>query len=725
MRRNVTLLSIILFLTTSLSAQEATKSDTTKTQKLKEVVVTHQKQLIKNDIDKLTYNVKDDVTAQTKNTLEVLKKVPFVTVDGQDNIKVQGSTNFKVYKNGHPDPAFAGQSLKEILKAMPASTIKRIEVITDPGAKYDAEGTSTILNIVMMSNVRMQGLSGNIQTNVSSYGSVGLGTTLTTQVGKLTTTINYMEYYQAGKQTEREVESSFTYLKTGEKSLEKSHHATSGNIHIGNVSASYELDSLNLLTASASLFGYKVGNTVISNYERWDKNNHLLYQYDESTAIPHYSYFNIGGRLDYQHKTHLDGEVLTLSYMLAATRHRKTNRIELSNLVNAPFNYTACDLHSRERFTEHTFQLDYVRPFGKQHKLESGLKYILRNNNSHTRTDYTGSMPNEDKEFKHNTQVAAAYLSYLFTAGNWSARAGLRYEYSHMKADFPDGSGTGFHTNLHDWVPSASVQYKITDAQTIKFSYSTSINRPGIKYLNPAVVRTPNYVSYGNANLGSSHNQKLQMTYTLIIPKLTWSFTPYYSFTNNAIIGTRYTDGQDIVATYDNVMKKRSLGFSSYTQWQPFKGTSLRLNGAVNYSRISIPSPAIQNRGCWGDIYFDVEQKLPWKLTFDMNLYVQFGRPVYTPYLYGDRWNNYIFNLTRRFLKDKLTLTLYSKMPFTKRQEYNTRTVKGDFIGQDKSWGKPREFGISLSWNFGKLRANVKKVDRSIKNDDLVGGMKQ
>ena len=154
--------------------------------------MTHQKQLIKNDIDKLTYNVKDDVTAQTKNTLEVLKKVPFVTVDGQDNIKVQGSANFKVYKNGHPDPAFAGQSLKEILKAMPASTIKRIEVITDPGAKYDAEGTSTILNIVTMSNVRMQGLSGNIQTNVSSYGSVGLGTTLTTQVGKLTTTINYM-----------------------------------------------------------------------------------------------------------------------------------------------------------------------------------------------------------------------------------------------------------------------------------------------------------------------------------------------------------------------------------------------------------------------------------------------------------------------------------------------------------------------------------------------------
>lgn len=214
------------------------------------------------------------------------------------------------------------------------------------------------------------------------------------------------------------------------------------------------------------------------------------------------------------------------------------------------------------------------------------------------------------------------------------------------------------------------------------------------------------------------------MTYTLITPKLTWSFTPYYTFTNNDITGTRYTAGQDIVATYDNVMKKRSMGFSSYTQWQPFTGTSLSLNGSVNYSRISIPSPSIKNKGCWGDIYFDVEQKLPWKLTFETSLSIEFGRPVYTPYLYEGHWNNYMFYLTRRFLKDKLTLTLYSNMPFLKRQEYITHTVKGDFIGQEKSWGKPREFGISLSWNFGKLRANVKKVARSIQNDDLVGGVK-
>ena len=104
---------LILLLTvclsaTALSAQNTTKTDSTKTKKLEEVVVTQRRQLIKNDIDKLTYDVQHDKTAQTKTTLEILKKIPLVTVDGQENIRVQGSTSFKVYRNGHPDPSLSG-----------------------------------------------------------------------------------------------------------------------------------------------------------------------------------------------------------------------------------------------------------------------------------------------------------------------------------------------------------------------------------------------------------------------------------------------------------------------------------------------------------------------------------------------------------------------------------------------------------------------------------------
>ena len=721
-----TLLSIVVcFTMTTLYAQKTEPADTLKGQTLDEVVVAQRRKLIKNDIDKLTYDVQHDKTAQTKTTLEILKKIPLVTVDGQENIRVQGSTSFKVYKNGHPDPSLSGQNLKDILKAIPASTIKRIEVITDPGAKYDAEGTTAILNIVMMSNTKLQGISGNVNSDVDTHGSVRLGTYLTTKVGKLTTTVNYNYMNQSRKQTENNREEVYDYVKTGEQKHEYGTNSTAGTIHFGNISASYEIDSLNLMTASANFFGYKADANTQNTNERWDKNSLLIYKFDNNMTTPGYSDLNLGGRFDYQHKTHLDGEVLTLSYMLAATRPQTTFRQTYSNMVNFPVSYTSYDQNTRERFTEHTFQIDYVRPFGKHHKIESGTKYILRNNNSTSLMDYQGTTPDMESKFKHKAQVAAAYLSYILTAGKWAARAGLRYEFTRMKASYPDGSNADYHANLNDWVPSASLQYKISDGQTLKFSYNTSINRPGIGYLNPAIISTPTAVSFGNANLGSSRNQKLQLEYMLVTSKLTLQLSPYYSFTNNGIGRILYEQNRKDVSTFQNILKSKIFGISSYTEWTPFTGTSFTLNASMRYARITLPTPSIKNSGCGGGIYFNWEQKIPWELTLTTSIGGEYGNRIYNPYAIEGHWFYYDFTLTRRFFKDKLTVSLSAESPFIKERSSTYRIVRGDYTGYERSVMKPKCFGIRLSWNFGKLKASVKKAERSIQNDDLVGGGKK
>ena len=721
-----TLLSIVVcFTMTTLYAQKTEPADTLKGQTLDEVVVAQRRKLIKNDIDKLTYDVQHDKTAQTKTTLEILKKIPLVTVDGQENIRVQGSTSFKVYRNGHPDPSLSGQNLKDILKAIPASTIKRIEVITDPGAKYDAEGTTAILNIVMMSSSKLQGVSGNVNSKIDSYGSVRLGTYLTTKVGKLTTTVNYNYANQNKKQTENYREEAYNYVKTGEQKREYGTNSTAATIHFGNISASYEIDSLNLMTASANFFGYKADANTQNTNERWDKNSLLIYKFDNNMTTPGYSDLNLGGRFDYQHKTHLDGEVLTLSYMLAATRPQTTFRQTYSNMVNFPVSYTSYDQNTRERFTEHTFQIDYVRPFGKHHKIESGTKYILRNNNSTSLMDYQGTTPDMESKFKHKAQVAAAYLSYILTAGKWAARAGLRYEFTRMKASYPDGSNADYHANLNDWVPSASLQYKISDGQTLKFSYNTSINRPGIGYLNPAIISTPTAVSFGNANLGSSRNQKLQLMYMLVASKLTLQLSPYYSFTNNGIGRILYEQNRKDVSTFQNILKSKIFGISSYTAWTPFTGTSFTLNASMRYARITLPTPYIKNSGCGGGIYFDWEQKIPWKLTLTTSLGGEYGNRVYNPYAIEGHWFYYNFTLTRRFLKDKLTVSLSAESPFVKERSTTYRIVQGDYTGYERAVMKPQCFKIGLSWKFGKLRASVKKAARSIENDDLVGSNKK
>ena len=721
-----TLLSIVVcFTMTTLYAQKTEPADTLKGQTLDEVVVAQRRKLIKNDIDKLTYDVQHDKTAQTKTTLEILKKIPLVTVDGQENIRVQGSTSFKVYRNGHPDPSLSGQNLKDILKAIPASTIKRIEVITDPGAKYDAEGTTAILNIVMMSSSKLQGVSGNVNSKIDSYGSVRLGTYLTTKVGKLTTTVNYNYANQNKKQTENYREEAYNYVKTGEQKREYGTNSTAATIHFGNISASYEIDSLNLMTASANFFGYKADANTQNTNERWDKNSLLIYKFDNNMTTPGYSDLNLGGRFDYQHKTHLDGEVLTLSYMLAATRPQTTFRQTYSNMVNFPVSYTSYDQNTRERFTEHTFQIDYVRPFGKHHKIESGTKYILRNNNSTSLMDYQGTTPDMESKFKHKAQVAAAYLSYILTAGKWAARAGLRYEFTRMKASYPDGSNADYHANLNDWVPSASLQYKISDGQTLKFSYNTSINRPGIGYLNPAIISTPTAVSFGNANLGSSRNQKLQLEYMLVTSKLTLQLSPYYSFTNNGIGRILYEQNRKDVSTFQNILKSKIFGISSYTAWTPFTGTSFTLNASMRYARITLPTPSTKNSGCGGGIYFNWEQKLPWDLTLTTSIGGEYGNRIYNPYAIEGRWFYYNFTLTRLFFKDKLTVSLSANSPFSKDKATTYNIVRGDYTGYERSVMYPRYFNIGFSWSFGKLKASVKKAERSIQNDDLVGSKKK
>ena len=125
------------------------KDSVTWNQSLDGVTVTAQRQLIKQDIDRIGYDVQADEDSRTENVLDMLRKVPMVTIDGNENILVKGNSDYKIYKNGHLDPSLS-KNAKEILKAMPANSVKRIEVITDPGAREDAEGVNAILNIVMM-----------------------------------------------------------------------------------------------------------------------------------------------------------------------------------------------------------------------------------------------------------------------------------------------------------------------------------------------------------------------------------------------------------------------------------------------------------------------------------------------------------------------------------------------------------------------------------------------
>ena len=225
-----------------------TLSDDAKT--LSGVEVVAQKPLVKMDVDKMSYRVEDDADAQSSTVLDMLRKVPMVTVDGQDNISVNGSSSFKVYVDGKPNAMFSTNP-SMIFKSMPATAVKSIEVVTNPGAKYDAEGASGVLNIVLNKQMAaagsLNGLNGTVRASAGTN-ATGLGIFVSGQQNKLSYSANVMTNY--------------SYPKSPEVNMDQMNGATGITSHydtdtklpfnMGNISMGYDLDEKSSINTTLS-----------------------------------------------------------------------------------------------------------------------------------------------------------------------------------------------------------------------------------------------------------------------------------------------------------------------------------------------------------------------------------------------------------------------------------------------------------------------------------------
>lgn len=247
---------------------------------LEGVEIVMQKPLVKADIDKIEYDIESDPDSKSNSIIEMLRKVPLVTVDGEDNITVNGSSSFKVYVNGRPNNMMT-KNPKEVLKSMPANSIKKIEVITDPGPKYDAEGVGGILNIVTIGG-GIEGYTLTLNGNVSNRGAGG-GLFGTIKSGKLTVSARYNYNYDGNRtgysessRTVTEDNISADASNMASSSENKSH----GNFQSGSIEASYEIDSLRLVTMSLGLWGGgNKGNSMSEMTGTSPLDGHPLYGY--------------------------------------------------------------------------------------------------------------------------------------------------------------------------------------------------------------------------------------------------------------------------------------------------------------------------------------------------------------------------------------------------------------------------------------------------------------
>ncbi len=692
---------------------------------LGEVIVMAQRPLVTKDIDRIGYDVQADESSKTSTIIEMLRKVPMVSVDANNNITVKGSGDFKVYKNGRPNNSFTNNP-KEVLSAIPASMIKRIEVITEPGAKYDAEGVGAILNIVTNDDTSIKGVMGNVSAQINHKGAPQGSVWLSTQIDKVTASAYVGGQYLNNAMTESESFSHYDYRESGATMDYLSKGQYAGGFMWYGIDASYEPDTLNLFNLSFNGYWYDcnhVPGTISTQMNAADGSP--MYSYKSKYDYPQ-SYLDFTGNLSYQRSTHRKGETFNVSYLVSTTRQDRDQNQEYYDMENMPVDYTGTRSVFDLKFMEHTIQADWTRPFGKIHTLDVGAKYILRDNHSITTNEYIGADATYS-DFSHLTHVLAGYGEYRLRLGRWSAKAGMRYEYSYLKADFEDGSQPGFSQNLSDWVPSAALSWQANDANSFTFNYASRINRPGISYLNPAVEEGVNTTSYGNPNLKSARHNSFKLTYMFIKPLFNLNLSVNYETSNDMIVRHTFVEDNHIYQTYGNVGDRRQFYVNPNLQWTITPTTQFTMNGHVQWTQYKINSQNLE-LARWGwSCSARISQQLPWKLRAELaggknGIYVN-NVYSYTETLTNSGWNYYL-SLQRSFLKDdRLSVSVYALNPIgTGTQISRQYIVNGDYTGYSDSrmyYGKMAM--LRVAYRFGSVNAQVKKTAKSIENDDIIG----
>lgn len=693
---------------------------------LKEVNVTAQKKLVRVELDKLTYSLNDDPEAQTSNTLDMLRKVPMITVDGSDEIQLQGSTNFKIYVNGKPSNMM-NNNPADVLKSMPASSVKDIEVITDPGSKYDAEGVGGIINIITTRNI-LDGYTASVNADASLLGRMGAGAYLSAKFGKFGITGNYKYSHMNSPWNDASSVRETFASETNKRSLlnQSGRSKRQGPFQFGYVEGSYEIDSLNLLSLGLNLF--RGDNTSKTEYDvkmnSGDDLSDFIYgfnRYSRSSS----TFGSTDLNLDYQHSTQRKDELLTFSYRFSHTPNNSESYTDLENIEgNYPLmtNYPRWDINDAAA-VEHTGQIDYTRPTWKNQSLETGLKYIYRKSDSETLRQYyndsTGVWDGQhdaNSDFRHNQHIYSAYVGYTASIQKVGIKVGARAEGTSLNAHFAYAPEMDFSTSYFNVVPNITLSYKINMAQQIRVGYNMRIRRPGIWFLNPYVNNTdPENIRYGNPNLDPEKSNRINMNYSYFNTKFNMNANVTYSFQNNSIQEIVKMNNNISETTYDNIGKNKRVGFSLYMSYAPIPLLRFMLNGGATYEDI-YSETGMANSGFSGRVFGNIQFNLP--KDFRLDLRGGYFSPRIS--IQGKRSPMY-FNdvaINKSFMKKKLTVSLNVNNPLWKTIEMKSTTEDPTFFMESINHMRSRDLRLSVTYRFGTMKNAIKKVRRGISNDD-------
>jgi ferric enterobactin receptor len=681
---------------------------------LNDVTISGNKPIIRQEADRLVYDLQADPESKVYSVLEMMRKVPMLSLDGDDNILLKGNANYKILINGKPSSMVA-RNPADVLRSMPASTIDRIEVITTPPAKYDAEGLTGIINIITHKAID-NGYNGSVNLNGRfPVGGPGAGGNFTMKQGK------FGLFVQGGASIYNtpQAASSASRVTTGADATYLNQNGTqASNSRSGYLGTelSYELDTLNLIS----------GNFNINGNRSTRNGDQISVLNDQTGTLQGYGLSNanngtgngMDASLNYQHGFKANkAQVLTFSY-----RYLRSEDIQFASLdITDPVNYTQPDYHQNNdaHSTEQTAQIDYIHPI-KKLTIEMGIKGIWRNNQSdfdYQSQGITGAFlsdPLRSNIFDNKQSIYCAYNSYQYTLQKWDVKTGVRLE----ETDF---NGGVIDRNYFNVITSVSLGRKFKNNTGINFGFSQRIQRPGISQLNPFVDRSnPNFYVSGNPNLNPmlANNYSVGFNSSKKIP-INLMLT-YSTFRNLIMPGVTYDSISHVTtSSLQNTGRAQLLGLNLNVNYDitPKWNSSLNANVAHGHVTGIVNGVMLENQG------FMESASLSTGYKFDHGLRVNANFNMNGPDLSlqgTSSWNlSSSLSVNKDIVKNKLSFSFAANNPFAKFRNYRREFFGPDFYQTSTKQNYYRGFNCSLNYRFGKLKDNLKKAKKGIQNDDV------
>lgn len=551
---------------------------------LDEVEIIAEKSTVEIRLDKKIYNVGKDMTIKGGTASDVLDNVPSVNVDAEGAVSLRGNENVRILIDGKPS-ALVGLSGTDALRNLPADAIEKVEVITSPSARYDAEGTAGILNIILRKG-KITGFNGSTNLSLGNPDLFRLNGNINYRTKKLNLFSNLGYSYRKGPGN---AFSDFTNLNNGTITgfrTETRNYERKNNNYNGSIGLEYYLNKQSSITGT---FFYRdnTGDDLATNLTNLFDSNRVLTDVINRVENETEDGNNKQFSLNYANNFKNDGQKLTVDF-----QYSDNNEEELANITD---NNTLSELNNQLTTSTNTlFQIDYVLPLGKKHQLELGHKSEFQNLNSDFRVRDANGLPlspdpSNAIEFKQN--IYAHYAQFGSKFDKFSYLLGLRLEITDIDLLLLN-TGEESKKNFTQLFPTINLGYELNDTDNLTLGYSRRLRRPRFWFLNPFETRSSaTTVFKGNPDLNPTYTNSYDLGYTTRIGKLTLNSSIYYQFSTDlirriSIIEERNVNGVDtnvFVRQPVNLNDENRYGFELTTNYNPFKWA--RLSATFNYFR--------------------------------------------------------------------------------------------------------------------------------------------